>query len=198
LTDNTLLVFTSDNGGESNVTVNGPLRGGKSMLYEGGIREPLIVRWPARINGGRVCDVPVSVVDFFPTFAQIAGAAMPDSQPFDGVSMLPLMMDDAPPRRARPLVWHYPLAKPHFLGGRSAGAILDGDWKLIEFYDAASIELYNLSDDPAEKTDLSALKPDITARLHGELKSIRAAFPPPSAPSAEPAQSPKRKSKVKS
>ena len=128
----TIFIFSSDNGGETNVTSNAPLRGGKSQLYEGGIRVPLIVRWPnGKVPAGRVSKQPVVNHDFYPTFLEAADIDPDPAQLLDGVSMLPSLRnpDHAPKREA--LHWHYPLDKPHFLGGVSGGAIRVGDWKLI-------------------------------------------------------------------
>ena len=118
LLENTLFVFTSDNGGESNVTSNAPLRGGKSELYEGGIRVPLIMHWPAGIKAGSVNSIPTVNTDISPMFQEAAGNPGGD-----------IFTDLVPPRT---LYWHYPLDRPHFLGGFSGGAIREGDWKLIE------------------------------------------------------------------
>jgi len=161
LSDNTIIVFTSDNGGEApNVTSNAPLRGGKSQLYEGGIREPLVVRWPGLVPPGSTCNVPTINVDFYPTFVEAAGIKPDPKQHLDGVSIMCLLRkpDKGPDRRT--FYWHYPLDKPHFLGGRSAGAIRHNDWKLIEFFDNGSFELYNLANDMGETNDLAGKEPE--------------------------------------
>jgi arylsulfatase A-like enzyme len=114
----------------------------------------LIVRWPGGVAAGRVCRQPTVNVDFYPTFLDAAGIDPEARQHLDGVSILPMLKDpDARPKRDT-IYWHYPLQKPHFLGGRSAGAVRQGDWKLIEFYDTGEIELYNLADDIGETTNL--------------------------------------------
>jgi len=181
LAGRTLLVFTSDNGGESRVTTNAPLRGGKSQLYEGGIREPLLICYPPLTPAGAVCDVPVSSVDYYPTLLEIAGIAPDPRQKLDGVSIVPLLKDPKARLDRSTLYWHYPLAKPHFLGGRSAGAIRDGDWKLIEFFDTGQRELYHLADDPGETQDLAASMPEKTNELQAKLatwrKSVLAKLP---------------------
>ncbi|QDU36137.1 Arylsulfatase [Maioricimonas rarisocia] len=174
LAGNTIIIFTSDNGGETNVTSNAPLRGGKSELYEGGIRVPLIVRWPAVVPEGTVCSRPTMNVDFFPTLLEAAGIAVDESQPLDGVSILSSLRNGSPPSGGRTLYWHYPLDRPHFLGGRSAGAIRDNDWKLIEFFDTGEAELYALADDVAEQNNLAAARPDVTKRLQTQLAEWRA------------------------
>ncbi len=174
LADNTIVIFTSDNGGESkHVTTNAPLRGGKSELYEGGIRVPLIVRCPALVPAGTVCETPTSNVDFLPTFLEAAGIRPDPKQHVDGVSILPLLKDPKAGLARDALFWHYPLAKPHFLGGRSSGAIRHGDWKLIEFFDTGEVELYNLADDLGERHNLAKSRPDRVAHLKRLLKDRR-------------------------
>ena len=165
LEKNTVLVFTSDNGGEDKVTSNAPLRAGKSTLYEGGIREPLIVRWPGVVKAGAVCRTPMSTVDFYPTLLQIAGQSADSGRICDGVSLLPLLKGEKSQLARDTLYWHYPLKKRHFLGGRSTGAIRKGDWKLIEFFDDGTVELYNLANDISEKNNLADKIPPKTAEL---------------------------------
>jgi len=172
LADDTAIIFTSDNGGEHRVTSNAPLRGGKSQLYEGGIRVPLLVRWPGVAKPGSVCHTPVSSVDFCPTLLEIAGVRPDPSQVLDGESLAPLLRGTGGLKRDA-LFWHYPLARPHFLGGRSSGAVRKGDWKLIEFFDTARVELYNLRDDPGEKTNLAPRRPEQTAELQRLLADWR-------------------------
>jgi arylsulfatase A-like enzyme len=170
--DNTLVVFTSDNGGESRVTSNAPLRAGKSTLYEGGIREPLLVKYPKMIKGGSVSNAPVITTDFYPTLIEMARARMDKTQIMDGRSFVDSLKN---PNKARneTLYWYYPLAKPHFLGGRSAQAIRDGDYKLIEFFDNNTIELYNLKTDLSEQNDLSKEIPEKADELRRKLAAWR-------------------------
>ena len=170
IADNTLIIFTSDNGGELKVTTNAPLREGKSHLYEGGIREPMIACWPDIIKGGSFCNTPVSNYDFYPTFTALAGAPEP-GHPQDGTSLVPLLAGKDIEKR--PLYWHYPMGKPHNLGGRSSGAVRYGDWKLIELFDTGKAELYNLSHDIGEKVDLSEEFPYKVRQLHSMLKDWR-------------------------
>lgn len=176
LADNTLLVFTSDNGGEARVTTNGPLRAGKSTLYEGGIRVPLLFYWPAIIKPASVCNIPTSTIDFYPTFLQLMGLNADLFQHLDGVSILPLLRDSNARLVRDALYWHYPLRKPHFLGGRSCGAIRQGSWKLIEFFDTGEAELYNLADDVGEKNNLAEKLPEKVRKLRGRLKRWRVAM----------------------
>jgi arylsulfatase A-like enzyme len=172
LAENTVLVFTSDNGGEDRVTSNAPLRAGKSTLYEGGIREALIVRWPGLIEAASVCTAATSTVDFYPTLLAIAGHKPEKNHILDGVSLLPLLKGKKTKLKRDALYWHYPLAKPHFLGGRSGGAIRVGDFKLIEFFDDR-IELYNLAADISEKNNLAEKMPEKAAELQKHLAKWR-------------------------
>jgi len=173
LADNTVFVFTSDNGGEDRVTSNAPLRAGKSTLYEGGIREPLIVRWPGVVEAGSVCNAPMSTVDLYPTFLGIAGLKSQRQQVLDGVSLLLLLKGKKTKLKRDTLYWHYPLAKPHFLGGKSGGAIREGDWKLIEFFDDGKVELYNLAEDISEKNNLAEKMPAKASELRKRLAKWR-------------------------
>lgn len=164
--DNTLIVFTSDNGGEATITSNAPLRDGKSSQYEGGLRIAKIVYFPAMIPGGRVIDESVVTYDYLPTFCEMLGVDNKElfQQP-DGLSLWPLWTGKADKLAERSFYWHYPLEKPHFLGGRSSAAIRSGDWKLIQFYDSGTYELYNLKNDISESNNLSAQYPDIVDQL---------------------------------
>lgn len=175
LAENTIFIFTSDNGGETNVTSNAPLRGGKSELYEGGIRVPLIVRWPKKVPASVVCERPTQNVDFYPTLLAAAEIEPDPAQILDGVSTLETWQDPAKTIARDFLAWHYPLDAPHFLGGVSAGAIRSGDWKLIEHFDSGVVQLYALKDDPSETTDLAALRPDEANRLRQQLATWREA-----------------------
>lgn len=154
LSQNTLILFTSDNGGETNVTTNAPLRGGKSELYEGGIREPFIACWPSTIKPKAVSQQVINTLDIYPTLMEFAGIKPAVGQVLDGVSMASMLKAPTKPI-VRSLYWYYPLPKPHFLGGRSAGAIRSGAFKLIEYFDNGQLQLFNLADDPGETNDLS-------------------------------------------
>ncbi len=176
LAENTIFIFTSDNGGETNVTSNAPLRGGKSQIYEGGIRVPLIVRWPGRVQEDSVCKQPTANYDFYPTLLTAADVSPEPTQKLDGVSTLPTWKDPnvAPDREA--IFWHYPLDQPHFLGGVSAGAIRSENWKLIEKFDdptESRFELYNLTADESETHNLASDEPDRVLRLQQKLQSWR-------------------------
>lgn len=173
LADSTILVFTSDNGGETNVTSNAPLREGKSTIYEGGIRVPLIVRWPDVVPANTTCNQPVSIMDFYPTFIQAAHIKPDRRQRLDAISILPVLKNPRRRLKRDALYWHYPLEKPHFLGGRSTGAIRTDGWKLIEFFENGRVELYNLKDDIGEKHNLATMYPEKVAKLQMQLADWR-------------------------
>lgn len=182
LYENTIIIFTSDNGGlatsEGTPTTNAPLKGGKGHIYEGGIREPLIVKWKGLKEKGSVCDAPVAGTDFYPTILQLAGLPLKPEQHMDGVSFLPVLKGEKSESRY-PLYWHF----PHYSnqGGRPAGAVRMGDFKLIEFYDTNEIELYNLKDDISETNNLTRKKPIFTKKLlhmlHQWRQTVDAAMP---------------------
>jgi arylsulfatase A-like enzyme len=203
LSERTLVIFSSDNGGvggydreglsrSGGITDNAPLRGGKGMLYEGGVRVPYIFRWPGTISPGTVSDEPINSVDLYPTLLEITGAKPPENQPLDGTSYASLLHGRAtlPPNRGQdfqprnPLFWHF----PGYLGAGQnswrttpAGSIRAGDWKLIEFFEDNRLELYNLRDDLGEKTNLAEKMPDKARELHARLvswrKSVNAPLP---------------------
>jgi arylsulfatase A-like enzyme len=166
IADNTVLVFTSDNGGlstsEGSPTSNAPLRNGKGWNYEGGVRVPLIIRWPGVAMGGSICRTPVVNTDLYPTFLQMAGMPLMPQQHKDGMSMAPLLKGES--RIAQPVIcWHY----PHYSnqGGGPSSALLAGDWKLVQFYEDNRIELYNLAWDIGELRDLAEAFPEKTGEL---------------------------------
>ena len=169
--DNTILIFTSDNGGETTITDNFPLRGGKSTLYEGGIKGPLIIYQPEKISGGRTLEEPVANYDFYPTLCELSGTEL--SVKTDGISLAPVLKGKETTKTTRTFYWHYPLAESHFLGGRSAGAVRKGDWKLIEFFDSGEYELYNISNDPGESRNLIKDQPEKARELMLSLKYWR-------------------------
>lgn len=171
LDKNTIIVFTSDNGGETTITSNKPLRGGKSMLYEGGVTEPCIV-WSPTIFKPGVVNQPAVNMDFYPTFMQLIGAK-PNTQKLDGIAITSVLKNTNAILPKRSFYWHYPLDKPHFLGGHSAGSIRDGDWKLIEFFDDHHNELYNLKTDIGEQKDLAPIYPQKVKELAGKLAKWR-------------------------
>ena len=165
--DNTMIIFTSDNGGLVPVTSNLPLRSGKGYPYEGGIREPLIVRWPGVVKASTECSVPVTSVDYFPTVCEAAGVKLPDDRPIDGVSIVPLLKQNGSIKRDA-IFWHF----PHYRGGNVPpySIIRAGDWKLIKRYDGKEFELFNLKDDLSEKKDLADKMPDKVKQLDTQLQ----------------------------
>ncbi|MDZ4405246.1 sulfatase [Prosthecobacter sp.] len=171
LAKNTLIIFTSDNGGlstsEGSPTSNLPLRGGKGWLYEGGIREPLLIRWPAVLKAGQTIDTPVCSPDYFATLMDVAGGKT--TTKVDGVSLRPLLegKGDLPERS---LCWHY----PHYgnQGGAPGAAIRRGDWKLIQWFEKPDEpELYNLRDDLSETKNLATQEPKRVKTLLAELQA---------------------------
>jgi arylsulfatase A-like enzyme len=176
LADNTVLIFFSDNGGLYRrfdakgpaVMSNHPLRGEKGTLYEGGIREPCIIRWPGVVKPGTTSDVPITSVDFWPTIAEIAGTRAKFTHTIDGVSLMPLLKRTGTLKN-RALYWHY----PHYHHTSPGGAIRYGDYKLIEYFEDGRLELYNLKKDLGETTDLAKKEPKKVKELHAMLKSWR-------------------------
>jgi arylsulfatase A len=174
LAERTVVVFFSDNGGLRRrydekgpiVTSNAPLRAEKGTLYEGGIRVPLIVRWPGAVRPGSTCRVPVSSVDLLPTLVEIAGGAVPAK--IDGVSLIPLLRGAGELDREA-LYWHY----PHYHHSTPAGAVRAGDFKLLEFYEDGKLELFNLREDLGETHDLAEQMPKKAQELRGLLDQWR-------------------------
>ena len=174
---NTFVVFASDNGGvhiselkESPATYNAPSRAGKGFVYEGGLRTPLIIRYPGRLASSVISE-PVVLGDLCPTICALAKVPAPATLDFQDIS--PLLFDSKPPVDAKPraLFWH----QPHYMnqGGKPAGVAREGEWKLIEQYEDGSLELYNLAKDPSETTDLAAAEPARVAALRGKLEAWR-------------------------
>ncbi len=167
--DDTLVIFTSDNGGlatsEGSPTCNAPASEGKGWMYEGGTRVPLIVSWPGHVRAGSVCHTPVTSTDFYPTLLEVAQLSSLPKQHMDGVSMLPLWRGESITQR--PLFWHY----PHYgnQGGSPGASVREGRYKLIHFFEDGHTELYDLETDVSESKDLSAELPEITQRLEGLL-----------------------------
>jgi len=172
--DNTIIIVMSDNGGETNVTSNAPLRAGKSTVYEGGFRVPLIVWWPEMIKKPSLVDQPVSNMDFLSTFSELLGYDLSKVQVQDGKSMLGIWKNpETKERLHESLYWHYPLEAPHFLGGFSSGAIRKGDFKLVEDYTSKQSFLYNLSEDIGEQNDLSEELPELKNELQKNINGWR-------------------------
>src|SRR5690242_12999205 len=148
--DNTLVIFTSDNGGHIPTTTNTPLRYGKASCYEGGTRVPLIVRWPGITQPGSTCETPVISPDLYPTVLSITAAGDPPART-DGLSLVPLLRQTGNLDREQ-LFWHYPHYQLYQQGGTTPyGAIRSANWKYIEFFDGAPPELYDLASDLSEQ-----------------------------------------------
>ena len=198
LAENTVVIFSSDNGGvggyvregvgrnANDITDNTPLRSGKGSLYEGGIRDPFIVRWPGVARPGSSCDVPAIHVDVYPTLLEIVGATPPANYALDGESLVPLLRNPGASLRRDAIYQHF----PGYLGiGQDqwrttpVGLIQAGDWKLMEFFEDGRLELYNLRDDLGETKNLAAQMPDkareLRARLVAWRQAIKAPMPTP-------------------
>jgi uncharacterized sulfatase len=173
--EKTVLVFFSDNG-QLGVKTGRPFRGSKGDLYEGGIRMPLIIRWPGVVKAGSTCEALVISNDFFPTFSELADAEH-KVENMDGVSLVPLLMDPHYKLSRNTLYWHYP--HYHSAGLGPQGAIRQGPYKLIEWYDKSifnrdgAVELYDLEKDPAEQKNLADSLPDLAAKMLSDLQSWR-------------------------
>ncbi|MCM0646860.1 sulfatase [Clostridium swellfunianum] len=182
--ENTVVIFTSDNGGlataEGSPTCNAPLSEGKGWMYEGGVREPLIVRWPDVVAPGSICYEPVTSPDFYPTILKIAGLPLIPEQHMDGKSFEALLRGSDSFQRG-PIFWHY----PHYgnQGGTPGCAIRVGDYKLIEFSEDNRLELYNLREDISEEKNLADKLPELALEMHERLivwrNSIEAKIPAP-------------------
>lgn len=215
LADNTVLIFSSDNGGVGgytregikkggDTTDNAPLRSGKGSLYEGGTRVPFIVRWPGVTKAGSTCDVPTIHVDLYPTFAEIGKAALPEGQTLDGESLVPLLRDSAASLKREAIYQHF----PGYLGAGEntwrttpVGLIEVGDWKLMEYFEDGRLELYNLKDDIGEQKNLATENPEKTKELHAKMlawrESIKAPMPTKNTEVKSPEHAKKGKGKGK-
>ena len=171
LASNTAIFFFSDNGGVPSRAFNGGFRSGKGYVWEGGIREPLLVRWPGVVQAGSVEDTPVSSIDFYPTLLEMTAAEDSEGHTVDGTSLVPLLKQTGGLERDT-LYWHY----PHYSNAGSAptAAIRKGAWKLLEFYEDSHVELYDLSTDPAESKDLSSVEKKRAEAMQQELAAWRA------------------------
>jgi arylsulfatase A len=187
LASSTLVIFSSDNGGHPAYSANGPLRGSKWNVYEGGVRVPWIVRWPGQVPAGAVSDAPFIGTDLLPTLAAATGAVLPAGVTLDGRNVLPLWRGGAPTaaERSRPLVWHFPYYHPEtgYAKARTAigvddfavsqtrpqSALRAGDWKLVHFHEDNRDELYHLGHDISEQHDLAAREPARVRDLRRQL-----------------------------
>jgi arylsulfatase A-like enzyme len=190
LADNTIIIFTSDNGGMSAAnfgrpdriispaqldaaysTSNLPLRGGKGWLYEGGIRVPLMIKAPGRTTHAAVSPIPAMSPDLYPTILDLAGLPARPEQHRDGVSLAGLVRGEKPPAREA-LYWHFPHYSNHGMQS-PGGAIRQGDWKLLDYFENNTVQLFNLREDPGEQHDLAAAQPKKAAELHAKLQAWR-------------------------
>jgi WD40 repeat protein len=199
LSNNTMVIFTSDNGGHPEFAYNRPFRGSKWNLYEGGVRIPMIIRWPGTVRAGRKCEIPVMQTDLLPTFMALTGAKAQFEEPIDGVSFLPALYNENLPVNAqRSLIWHFPYYHPELRAYQKAApkigkedgfisqtkpqsSIRRGDYKLIYFYEDDQVELYNLKTDPSESNNLSyimaAKASELKSALLAGLKEMKARLP---------------------
>ena len=181
LADNTLVVFTSDNGGTPQYVA--PLNGSKGALYEGGIRVPCAVWWKGIENPGRTCDEPVLSMDFYPTLAELSGANLPARQPIDGVSLVPILRQSGNLNREA-VYWHFPC----YIGrGEPCSSVRAGDWKLIQKFEDQSVELFNLHDDPGESENLAQSNPDKAHQMLRLLTDWQKSLNAPSPSESNPA-----------
>lgn len=187
LSDNTLVIFGSDNGGVGRFTPLKPLKGAKGSFYEGGIRVSTCMKWPTVIKAGSTCDTPITSVDWMPTFAKLTGAKLPTDQPVDGASIVPLLTGEAIPERS--IFWHYPLylkatseqgreipvagTNKKYWRAAPSSLICNGDWKLIHYLEEDRVELYNVAEDVSESNNLADSNPDKAAQLLTELNRWR-------------------------
>lgn len=194
LAENTVLIFSSDNGGVGgyeregikkggDITDNAPLRSGKGSLYEGGTRVPFIVRWPGVTTAGTSSDVPTVHVDLYPTFAEIGKAALPEGQPLDGESLVPVWKDAAAGHLKREAIYQH---FPGYLGAGAGtwrttpvGLIEEGDWKLMEFFEDGRLELYNLKEDIGEQKNLASEQPERAKEMLAKMRAWREAIKAP-------------------
>ena len=170
LTDETLVIFSSDNGPFGGVGDASPLRADKGHLYEGGIRVPLIIRWPGKIKPETLDETPVILTDLYPTILEASGISSNVNYPIDGKNLLPLLKNRKK-LNDRAIFWHYPNFAFH-RDNRLGSAIREGDYKLIHFYDTDSMELYNLRKDISERNDLSRELPQLALKLKNKLESL--------------------------
>jgi arylsulfatase A-like enzyme len=186
LAEDTIVFFFSDNGGVKGITSNEPLRGGKGMLYEGGIREPMVVCWPGVVKPGTTSDTPVIGIDLYPTILEMTGAPTPKGKLLDGESIVPILKGQKDLNR-KAIFWHFPAylegkaegARDPQFRTRPGGAVRAGDWKLIEYFEDGALELYNLTDDIAEQNNLAKTMPGKVSELHKLMLAWRKAVNAP-------------------
>jgi arylsulfatase A-like enzyme len=197
LVDRTVVILYSDNGGYGPATDMHPLKGYKGTYYEGGIRVPLVVRWPGVVESGSRCSVPVSGVDFYPTFCELAGIELSEDVALDGESLLPLLRGTPERFPQRALYWHFPAylqsyrvwdeQRDPLFRSRPCGIIRRGNWKMHLYFEQNEVELYDLANDMGEQENLAQQRPQVAARLLNELKAWqdRVDAPVPTRPNPE-------------
>jgi len=211
LKNNTLVLFTSDNGGICKTSKQTPFRAGKGSYFEGGIREPLVVRWLGKVKPNSTCTIPVIGLDFYPTFLAAAGLPVPKNKTLDGTSLLPLLTQSGSiPERS--LFWHFPIYLQKYAGveddshdalfrTRPGSMLRHGKWKLHEYFENGTIELYDLSTDLGERKNIAKSHPEKTAELLKELKAwqaqMKAPIPTRLNPDYDPTAKPKSRKKRK-
>ena len=183
LSERTLIVFSSDNGGIRKFSSQEPYRSGKGSYFEGGIRVPLVISWKGKIEAGSSCAVPVSGIDFYPTFLDVAGEPVPEEKVLDGESLMPLLeQEEGFPDRA--LFWHFPIylqsydeanddSHDPFFRTRPGSVVRLGKWKLHEYFEDGRLELYNLNVDTGERKNVAESHPEKTKELYELLKKWR-------------------------
>ncbi|HCS51666.1 sulfatase [Rubinisphaera sp.] len=186
LKDNTFVVFSSDNGGVQIISSQSPFRAGKGSYFEGGVRVPVVVRWPGKVEPGSINETPVTGLDFFPTFLDVAGIDSSEQKILDGQSLVPLLTGKGQ-FAERKLYWHFPIylqgygnikkpeEGPHDSDFRTrpGSVVRDGKWKLHEYFEDGRLELYDLEADIGEQYNLVESHPEITSRIHADLKQWR-------------------------
>jgi arylsulfatase A-like enzyme len=214
LTENTLVIFSSDNGGvggyesagvsKGGITDNAPLKGGKGMLYEGGVRVPYIFRWKGKIAADMKNTTPINSVDLYPTLLEIAGAERPRDYTLDGVSYASLLSGAKTKLDRDDIFWHFPGylgAGPGQWRATPGGAVHSGNWKLIEFFEDGKQELYNLQDDIGENHNVAKDNPEKVKELHAKLvawrEKVGAKMPVPNTEAKSDAKRPKRNKKAR-
>ncbi|MEL7337166.1 MAG: sulfatase-like hydrolase/transferase, partial [Planctomycetota bacterium] len=200
IADQTLVIFSSDNGGIAAVHPQAPFRAGKGSYYDGGIREPMVARWPGKIRSGSVCSQVVNTIDLFPTFVDVSQTSLPSQVALDGASLLPLLTESGE-WTPRTQYWHFPVYLQKYRGvedqsrdplyrTRPGSAMRDGKWKLHEYFEDGSVELYDLETDPGERNNLSSTRPEVRTQLYQKLvnwrKSVNAPVPSEKNPKFNP------------
>ncbi len=183
LKEKTMILFTSDNGGICKISSQAPYRAGKGSYFDGGIREPLLVRWPGEVKAGTTCDVPIIGIDFYPTFLAVAGVAPQKNKVLDGVDISPLFRQTGG-IADRALYWHFPIYLQRYGGAaddshdilfrtRPGSAMILGKWKLHEYFEDGRLELYDLENDIGERKNIASEMPEKVKELHSMMKAWR-------------------------